>query len=379
MPRKICYVSGTRADFGVMRRTLLRAHQCPDLDISVVACGMHLSELAGKTVTKVRESGLRIDAEIQPNIDIDESSNISMAMAIGHLLRELPPLFVERGYEAIMVLGDRGEALAATLAAVHLNQVVIHIHGGERSGTVDEPVRHAISKLAHYHFVATKESMARLEKMGEDPNRIFITGAPGLVGIQDDATRKRQDLCLDLGLDPARPVALLLFHPVVQESTEAGHQARIVLRAVLKQKAQVVLFQPNLDAGGRRIRSVWTETATNPHVARVTHLPRPDFLSWLAAADVIVGNSSAGVIEAASFGLPVVNVGSRQHLRERNDNVVDVPVEETAIEHAVFDALRKERMTPSNKYGDGHAAETITHLLATLPLDNSLLSKFNAY
>ena len=289
------------------------------------------------------------------------------------------PLLQTEKPDAVLLLGDRGEMLAGALAAIHLNIPIVHVHGGERSGTVDEPVRHAISKLSHYHFAATEAARMRLIRMGEHAAHVFVTGAPGLDGLAGAARRPRAELCADLGLDPARPVALLVYHPILQTAGAAGREMAEVLAAVQDTGVQAVCLTPNSDAGHREIRNEIARQARQPGFKVVTHFARPDFLSWLEAADAMVGNSSSGIIEAASFGLPVVNVGNRQHGRERNANTADVPAERTSIRTALATALAHGRHPRQNIYGDGRAAEKIVELLSTLPLSKDLLSKINAY
>lgn len=375
--RRICYVSGTRADFGLMQRTLQRLNAHPEIILSVVATGMHLSPTYGETVKEIEASGLHIAAHIP--VALEETSGPAMARALALELSGLVDIFEQERPDIVLLLGDRGEMLAGALAAIHLNIPIAHIHGGERSGTVDEPVRHAISKLSHYHFTATEEARQRLIRMGERPDHIFVTGAPGLDGLQDLVVYSRQELCEKVGFDAGKPVALVVFHPVVQTADAASHQAQELLAALDVAGVQAICLMPNADAGGNLIRQALRENGRHPRFRLLTHLPRADFVSWMASADVMVGNSSSGIIEAGSFGLPVVNVGDRQRHRERGQNVMDVPPQRSEIEAAILRALQSERPIPENVYGDGRAGERIAELLVTLPLGRELLEKSNAY
>lgn len=376
--RRVCYVSGTRADFGLIRRTLRLAQASGRLEVCVCVTGMHLSPAFGQTARDVEASGLRICARIP--VALEACTGAAMAVALGQELLEMTALFERQRSDLVMVLGDRGEMLAGALAALHLNIPVVHVHGGERSGTVDEPIRHAISKLAHYHFVATPGARGRLIHMGERPEHVFVTGAPGLDGLRELGQKDRAALCRDLDLDPERPVALVIYHPVLQEADRAGTQAEAVLQAVLAARLQALCFLPNADAGGRLIRSVLERYRDDRRVRLISHLPRPDFVSSLAAADVMVGNSSSGIIEAATFGLPVVNVGTRQRDRERSGNVLDVPEADAGkIRAAIAASLGRPRPVVPNVYGDGQAGQRIVELLATLPIGESVLAKSNAY
>lgn len=376
--RHVCYVSGSRADFGLMASTLQRMEVHPQLRVSVCVTGQHLLPEYGDTVADIERLGLPLSARIP--VRLDGSSGAVMARAIAHELSGLVDAFEHERPDMVLVLGDRGEMLAAALAAIHLNIPVVHIHGGERSGTVDEPVRHAISKLAHYHFTATPSARERLIRMGEWPGHVFVTGAPGLDGLAQADIPSRVDLAACWGFDTARPIALFAFHPVVQEEADAGAQADEMLRGIQQAGVtQVLGLQPNSDAGGMRIRQVLERYVGQSGFRLAEHLSRPDFLAWLARADVLVGNSSSGIIEAASFGLPVVNVGNRQQGRERSSNVTDVPPEKNAVRQAIESALKKGRCPGANVYGDGLAGARIVELLATLPLTTAILAKTNAY
>ena len=375
--RKIVYVSGTRADFGLMQLTLLRAAKHPELDISICVTGMHLSPHFGETVKEIEQTGLPICGRVA--VDIEQTSGASMAKAIGDEIKGMVDIFTKEQPDLVMVLGDRGEQLAGALAAIHLNIPVVHLHGGERSGTIDEPVRHAISKLAHYHFVATDGSRERLIRMGEQEKHIFITGAPGLDGLTDTGQRSRKDLCQEYQLDADQPVALVVYHPVVQEESDLTRYTQVLIEALLESSLQTIWLLPNADAGGNRIRIALQSYESKPGLRFLVHLPRVDFISWMACADVMVGNSSSGIIEAASFGLPVVNVGSRQHGRERSSNVCDVSTERSAISQALDNAIKSGKTPIKNVYGDGQTGERIVNLLATLPLTAELLKKSNAY
>lgn len=375
--RRVAYVSGTRADFGLMERTLRLIQERPALELGIVATGMHLSPKYGETVREIEAAGLPIRARVPTAVD--ETSGPAMARAIGQTVLGLVSAFEQWRPDVVLLLGDRGEMLAGAVAAIHMNIPVAHIHGGERSGTVDELVRHAISKLSHCHFVATAGARERLVRMGEQPEHVFITGAPGLDGIESLVSQSREVLCREAGLDPMRPICLLVFHPVVQEAAAAAMQARAVVEGTLAAGVQVLALAPNADAGGDHIRAVLSDYADRPGVRLVTHLPRDRFVSWMARADAMVGNSSSGIIEAPSLGLWVVNVGSRQRLRERSGNVVDVEADRELVSKALADVLARPRGTWKNAYGDGHAGERIADLLCDLDLPQSLLLKTNDY
>ena len=376
--RKICYITGTRADFGLMESTLTEINSHSSLELSLVVTGTHFSSRYGRTVTDIEQSGLGIAETIELNYD-EDPSGASMAKKIGYILHALVDVLERTKPDIVLVLGDRGEMLAAALAAIHLNIPIAHIHGGERSGTVDEPVRHAISKLAHLHFVATRSSSDRLVRMGERADCVWLTGAPGLDGLTDLASISRETLFAGVGFDLQKKSALLVYHPILQNTLSLEAETRLIFDALHDGEYQVVALLPNSDAGSECISRVLTEKSEVEGVHLVTHLSRREFVSWMAASDVMVGNSSSGIIESATFGTPVINIGSRQNLRERNSNVIDVMPEFVEIKNALAFVLEQGRLSLSNVYGDGCAAERIVSILSEPKLPSNLLFKANVY
>lgn len=377
MRRKLLYLTGTRADFGLMAHALSLIDADSNLELSLAVTGMHLSELFGQTIRDVRATGLRIATEIP--VALGSGTPEEGAQAVATILSGMTAHMTADRPDALVLLGDRGEMLAGAIAAVHLNIPVVHLHGGERSGTIDESIRHAVSKLAHYHFTSTEGARARLIAMGERPETVFVTGAPGLDTILAEPLPPREDVLQAHGLDPARPTGMVVFHPVVQSQQQAGAQVATVMAAALNAGLQLVSFAPNSDAGSQHIRAVLAQFDTHPDVRLLTHAERERYLALMARLDVMIGNSSSGILEAASFGTPVINVGDRQTGRERNANTVDVPVETEAIRAAILEALALGRHATHNIYGDGKAGVRIRDLLRDLPLDPELLNKMIAY
>lgn len=375
--RKVCYVSGTRADFGLMQTTLAAIQAHPALELSIVVTGMHLLPEFGETVADIERAGLPIARRVLVNMT--PATGATMARNIGRMLVEFVDAFECIRPDVVMLLGDRGEMLAGALAAIHLNTPIVHIHGGELSGTVDEPVRHAISKLAHFHFAATVGSAERLEKMGERRSNIIVTGAPGLDGLSSLAFIGRDALLLEAGFRGDAPVALMVYHPVLQEATSAGTDTDCILQALLDQGVQIIALMPNADAGSDAVRVILNQRKDEPGICLLTHLPRAKFISWMAHADLMIGNSSAGIIEAASFGTPVINIGSRQGMRERNANVVDTPANPVDLAGVIETALARGRFDPGNLYGDGQTTARIVDFLASNSLSVTDLVKTNAY
>ncbi len=374
--RKILYISGTRADFGLMYATLGMLSQEVGIELAILVTGMHLSPEYGNTVEDIETTGIRIAARVK--IELNPTTGATMARAIGTMTADFVDVFEAEAPDIVLLLGDRGEMLAAAIAAIHLNIPVAHIHGGERSGTVDEPVRHAISKLSHIHFAATKASAERLVAMGERSDHIIVTGAPGLDGLTELNTRPKEVLWAEQGLSLDRPVALLLFHPVLQEAKNAELQATNILAGLVEENWQILALMPNADAGSGHVKQV-LEASNNSDLHRLVHLPRTDFLGYMKNVDAMIGNSSAGIIEAASFGTPVINIGGRQTFRERNSNVTDVAPDVEELRKTLREVQSHGRYSPQNVYGDGHAGMRICEALKTVELGSKLMNKVMTY
>ncbi|MBS3849802.1 UDP-N-acetylglucosamine 2-epimerase (hydrolyzing) [Devosia sp. BSSL-BM10] len=375
--RKVVYVTGTRADFGLMQSTLKAIHASSVLELGIVVTGMHLDERYGDTAKEIEDAGLPVVARVP--VSHVQSQGADTARNIATMLSGFVNAFAEIVPDLVLILGDRGEMLAAAIAGGHMSIPVVHVHGGERSGTIDEPVRHAISKLSHIHLVATEESAERLVKMGETPETVHIIGAPGLDGLTELASYEKKALFAELGLEQGKQTALLLYHPVLQEADEAGEQVDAVIRSLLAENFAVLALKPNSDAGSAKVLGALERRSGQGDILLLTHLRRDQFVSLLKHVDVLIGNSSSGIIEAASFGTPVVNIGSRQHLRQRNRNVIDVAAEESAIARGLALAQQMGRLHPGNIYGDGNAGGRLVSILESLDLSGQLMNKFNAY
>lgn len=376
MTRRVCYVTGTRADFGLMRSTLRKLDDDKEFELQIAATGMHLNPTCGFTFDEVQKEGFDVH---KVESFMEDGSRESMSLAVADQVKGLTHLFSELNPHLILILGDRGEMLAAAIAALYLSIPVIHIHGGEQSGTVDDAIRHSISKLSHFHFVSTKDSQARLIRMGENHDNIYVTGAPGLDDILAQDIISKQKLHSELEIDTNKQIALVLFHPNVQEDTVAGEQMEILLNAIPELLFPIIL-QPNSDAGSHLIRNAISNFVTNHKDCRLfSHIERPHYLGLLAHADVLIGNSSSGIIESASFDIPTVNIGDRQNGRVRNANTIDVSVNAAKITDAIHTAMQTERKKVSNLYGDGNAGERILSIMKTIPINASIIKKTNQY
>ncbi len=376
MTRRVLYLTGTRADFGLMLPVLNALHRSGEIELGVIITGAHLHAAHGSTSQEVYDAGLPVIAEI-PTTQASNDGR-SLGQEFGDIAKAASVLIADWDPSVVLTLGDRAEMLATAGVAVMQNKVVAHIHGGERSGTIDELFRHAITKLSHVHFASTQRAADRIVGLGERPDSVIVSGAPGLDTLTDFEPLTLSELSSELRFNLDHPFGVLVFHPVVQKLDSARADVKAVVRGANKQLSQVVVISANADPGGAEINTYFDENLP-PGWRRFSHLNRKIFLSLMARAAVMVGNSSAGIIEAASLGLRVINIGSRQRLRERGPNVVDCEVDVTAISLAVKSALANGRYDGDNIYGQGNAAGRIVSALETIELDNDILNKVNAY
>lgn len=380
MKRKIAYITGTRADYGLMRSVLYQIHNHEALSLDIIVTGMHLMDEFGMTVDEIKKDGFNYHIV---DVHYDDDTKDSMALFIGNFIQHLAPLIRTIDPKIILVLGDRGEMLAGAIVGAYLSIPVAHIHGGEITSTVDDLARHTITKLSHIHFPATEESAERIIKMGEDPSRVFVVGAPGLDQILREPLLDPEELGKKYCLDFSDRVLLVVQHPVTLEVNQASKQIRETLEAVSSFRYQTLVIYPNADAGGRAMIEVIKEYEPLPFIRTYKSIPHKDYLSLLRYSSVLIGNSSSGIIEAPSFGIPVVNIGSRQRGRQRGDNVIDVGYNRQKISDAIYIGLdekfRKLAKIKSNPYGDGNSGGKITQVLYSLSINDELLQKRVTY
>mgnify|MGYP001049651759 CR=1 FL=1 len=379
--RKILYISGSRADYGLMRETLFKIKKHPNLDLEIVATGMHLMPEFGKTINEIKKDGFKIH---KINAVYEEDNKESMAKFLGKFITLLVQKIKKINPNIILLLGDRAEMLGGAIVGAYLTIPTFHIHGGEVTSTVDEPVRHAITKLSHVHLVATKNSAKRIIKMGEEPWRVFVVGAPGLDSILNKKLVSPKEIAKKYKLNLSKPILLVIQHPVTTEVENAGWQMKETMEAIKELAYQAIIIYPNADAGGRKMIRVIKKYEKYPFIKSFKSIPHQEYLSLMKIASVMVGNSSSGIIEAPSFHLPAVNIGKREEGRERAENVIDVDYNKEeikrAIKKAIYDKKFKERVKKcKNPYGDGKAGIRIVKILNKIKLDKKLLQKKMIY
>ena len=378
--KRIGVVTVSRSDYGHLRPVLEALRRAPDLELLLLVAGMHLASEFGLTVRDIEADGFPISARVEMLGGGDTPE--AVAAATGRGVAGFGEAFARLRPDVVVALGDRFEMLAAAVAALPFALPVAHIHGGEVSeGAMDNQIRHAITKLAHLHFASAEPHARRIAAMGEEPWRIHTVGAPGLDRLATTEPLPRAALARELGLPEAGPWLLVTFHPVTLEYRDTAAHIDELLAALEKTDGFIVITYPNADTAGRLIIERIEEFAgRHPRRCRLAKsLGERLYLSLLRHADLMIGNSSSGLIEAPSFGLPVVNVGSRQRGRLRGANVIDVePSREDilrGIEGAQALPFRVRARAAANPYGDGHAAPRVVDVLRSVPVDAQLVQK----
>ncbi|OGN01830.1 MAG: UDP-N-acetyl-D-glucosamine 2-epimerase, UDP-hydrolysing [Candidatus Yanofskybacteria bacterium RIFCSPLOWO2_02_FULL_43_10] len=381
MNKKIAYISGTRADFGLMTPVLAAIKKSKKLDLKLYVTGIHLMPEFGNTIKEIKKQFPEI-IEVKAVFESDEKQ--AMAEFASILISKLVSLFEKDRPDFVLTLGDRPEMISVALVCLYLGIPTGQIHGGDKSATVDEIARHAITKLSHLHFPATREAAERIKKMGEESWRIKVVGAPALDVIMNEQLPTREQLFKNLGLDLKKKVILVTQHPVSEEYEKSGSQMAEIISAIKTFELPVVIIYPHADAGGRRIISEINKENKNPNFHIFPSLPHKDFLALEREAAVWVGNSSAAMIESASFGVPIVNIGGRQSDRQRGLNVLNVGYDRNKIKRAMkkslFDtAYLKTLKKIKNPWGDGKTGQRVMKTLENIKIDSKLLNKQITY
>ena len=379
MMRKVLAITGSRAEYGAMRPVLRAIAQSPALGLELIVTGMHLSPRFSASLAEIEADAWARMHRIA--IFAADGSNLAMARTLGESVTAMADAMARIAPDLVLVQGDRGEMLAAASAAAHLDVPVVHMSGGDRTGSIDDAIRSAITSFAHVHLTTCAESSARVVAMGEQSARVFEVGEPNLDVILGMEPLPWAALAREIGLDRERSFILATQHPVTTEAARAGEQVTETLEALAATRMQAVFTYPNTDAGGEAIVRALDAWSDRPFLRVVPPAGSTRYLSLMRNAAVLVGNSSSGIIEAPSFKIPVVNIGTRQHGRTRACNVIDAGYDRrqigAAIERALGDSdFRAALSRCVNPYGDGHCAERTVRILERLRLDDTFTSKW---
>ncbi len=382
MQKKICVITGSRAEYGLLRWLMTDLREDPAFELQLIVTGMHLSPEFGLTYREIESDGFNIDRKLEMLVSSDSPTGISKSMGLG--LIAFGEAFAQMQPDLVLVLGDRFEIFSAAAAALVAALPVAHLHGGERTeGAFDEAIRHSITKMSHLHFVAAEEYRRRVIQLGEDPAHVFLSGGLGVDAIHRVKLLDRQSLELSLDFKFGSRNLLVTFHP---ETLNAG-AARIQMVELLEaldatQDLQLLFTMPNADSGGRvLIEMVNDFVATHSNAKAFTSLGQVRYLSCLAQVDGVIGNSSSGLTEMPSFRKATINIGDRQRGRLKANSVIDCEPNRFAITSAIDIAYSAEfqagLMLANNPYGDGGASRKILDVLKRVDLARVVKKSFH--
>lgn len=381
MSRKICVVTGSRAEYGLLRYVMEGIRAKCGLELQVVATGMHLAPEFGLTYREIEHDGFQIDQKVEMLLSSDTATAVTKSMGLGLIgfaeaLKKLQP-------DLLLILGDRFEIFSAAAAAMIARVPIAHLHGGELTeGAFDDSIRHSITKMSQLHFVASEEYRNRVVQLGEQPDRVFMVGGLGIDAIKRLKLLDRAELETSLDFNLGARNLLVTFHPVTLENSTATHQLQELLAALHElHDTHLIFTMPNADTGSRAlVRLIELFVEKHPNARAYASLGQHRYLSCLRHVDGVVGNSSSGLTEAPSFQKGTVNIGDRQRGRIRADSVVDCAPERSAIVAALESLYSPEfqaRVAKTrNPYGDGGASERVVETIVNMTLDGILKKKF---
>jgi GDP/UDP-N,N'-diacetylbacillosamine 2-epimerase (hydrolysing) len=381
MNRKICVITGSRAEYGLLRWVMDGIQKSPDLKLQVIATGMHLSPEFGMTYREIEKDGFVIDYKVEMLLSSDTPVGVAKSMGLGLIgfgeaLQQLQP-------DLILVLGDRFEIFSAVVAAMVARIPVAHLHGGESTeGAFDEAIRHSITKMSHLHFVAAEEYRQRVIQLGEHPDRVFLVGGLGIDNIKRLKLLDRAELEASIDFQLGAKNLLITFHPVTLETSTAEDQMAELLAALAELKdTQLIFTMPNADTDGRAlIKLVQQFVAQHPNARTYTSLGQLRYLSCVAQVDGVVGNSSSGLAEVPSFKKGTINIGDRQRGRLQAASVINCePTRQgiaTALEKLYTAAFQASLSQVQNPYGEGGASEKVVKAIKDCALDGIAKKSF---
>ncbi len=378
--RRICAVITARPSYSRIKTALVEMAKHPQIDLKIIVGASGLLEKYGRIVDVIRADGLNVDAEVLMVLDGDGPATAAKTTGIGIL--EMSSAFSIIKPDAIITIADRFETMATAIAASYMNIPLIHVQGGEITGSIDEKVRHSITKLADIHVTASQQARQRVINLGEQPDRVFCTGCPSIDLVRDVIEKvDDEDLSGQLlaeirkgvgaDIDLRTPFIVAMQHPVTYEWSDSGQQIEQTLAAIHDIGINCFMFWPNVDSGSQILsKSIRTFRENNDlkNFRFFKNLPPRLFIHMLNLSSCLVGNSSAGIREASFLGLPVINIGSRQLGRDRGANVVDVDYNASEIGQAIRRAVAISKWPRDTIYGDGRAGARIANLLADVPL-----------
>jgi len=382
MHRRICIVTGTRAEYGLLHRLMVSIKDDPELDLLIIATGMHLSPEFGLTYKEIEKDGFYIDKKVEMLLSADTPSAVSKSTGLGLIgfadsLNELNP-------DIVILLGDRFEVLSAAIAAMFAKIPISHIHGGETTeGAFDEAIRHSITKMAWWHFVAAEEYRKRVVQLGEEPERVFNVGGLGVDAIKKSKLLSKKELMQKTNITFGKKNLLVTYHPVTLENktSQKDFQALLdVLHAL--ENVYLIFTMPNADSDGRIIKQMIDEFVSSHKQRSISFnsMGHLNYISTLQFVDGVVGNSSSGLMEVPTFKIGTINIGDRQKGRLKAKSIIDCEPTKASIKQAIdtlySEDYQKDFSSVKNPYGEGNATEKIMEVLQETTLPKNLKKEF---
>lgn len=383
--KKICVVTSTRAEYGLLRNVIFRLTEENEFDVRIAVTGTHLSAEFGSTCREIIADGIVIDKEI-PILEISDS-DVALAMEMSRALNRFGEYFVSLRPDMLVVLGDRYETIAICLVAVSLRIPIAHIHGGEKTeGAIDDAIRHAITKLSFLHFTSTEEYRRRVIQLGEEPSRVYNVGALSVENIRRQSLLSREELEQSIGFCLGESYGVVTFHPVTLEEGTVVCQLKELMKALISfSDMRFLITKANADTGGRLVNSLWDDYAEcyKERLIVVESLGMRRYLSSLRYAAMVIGNSSSGITEAPVMKIPTVNIGDRQRGRLRAASIIDCLPKAEAIAAAMRKALDMDFLQKVQSqemvYGIGDTSAQIVKIMKKYLLENKIDLKKKFY
>ncbi len=378
--KKISVVTATRAEYGLLKPIISKLKKESQFDVRVVVTGTHLSPEFGLTYKEIEQDGIEIDEKIEILLSADTPSSISKSMGLAMIA--FADYFSKLTPDMLIVLGDRFEILAICCAAMNQRIPIAHMYGGETTeGAIDESVRHAITKISYLHFTSTEDYRRRVIQLGEQPNRVFCVGAIGIENILNQKLMSKSELEASINFKLNRPYGVVTFHPVTLEGDSSTEQMGALLDVCKKREDMNFIFtKANADANGRVINHIIDRfVEENDNAVAVTSLGVVRYLSALKYSAMVIGNSSSGLIEAPSFGIPTINIGDRQKGRLQAESVINCePITkeiDKSITVALSEEFREKVRTTANPYGDGNTSDIVVDVIKDFLLNGKIYLK----
>lgn len=381
--RKVCIVTGSRAEYGLLKRLMQEVKESPELELQLIVTAMHLSPEFGLTYLEIEKDGFVIDKKVEMLLSADTSSSISKSIGLGMI--GFSDAFADLKPDIVIVLGDRYEILAASTSSLIARIPIAHLHGGETTeGAFDEAIRHSITKMSHLHFTSTEEYRRRVIQLGEEPNRVFHVGAIGVENIKKIKLLAKKELENKINFQFGNRNLLITYHPVTLEDQSSEAQFRNILSCLDElSNTKLIFTKSNSDADGRIINQMIDEYV-NKHSEKsigFTSMGQMNYLSTLQFVDAVVGNSSSGIIEVPSFEIPTINIGDRQKGRVKSDSVVDCEPDTFSIRNALdyiySDECLLKVKSSFNPYEKENTTKEILKIIQKNNLNNILKKKFH--